>query len=728
MRISRFLPLCFSATVLATAVAVGLGAYQSATMIVEDEEELKLSSLAREKVAEVTTYFNTIVEDLRVTAANPATADAVVAFGEAWAALDGDPTEIQQTLYITEKPHATGEKEALDDAGDGSAYSAAHARYHDAFRTLLRERGYYDIFLFDLDGNLIYTVFKELDYATNLVAGPYRDTGLCQAFQAARADVRAGAIHFFDFAPYAPSANAPASFISTPILDRAGTPLGVLVFQMPIDRLNETVGKTAGLGETGQAYAVGADRLMRTQARQERAPTLLAREVATNHVASALNGTAFVGHVTDYLGRDVLAAALPIQVQGTNWAVVIEQEASEALAATNRLASNVALTTLAALVVLTGVAVFVSRLVTRPLTGLNHAMIALADGDYDIAVPGDGRRDEIGEMAAAVAVFKQKGLENRQLVEAQQAQEAEAERARVDALRGMASTVEEQAVGMATVIGEKTDDMATASGRMRESASLVESRAGAVASAAEQSLANTNAVAAASEELTSSINEISGQIGTSATVAKQAAETAAKTQAIVGSLSEAARKVGDVVQLIADVAEQTNLLALNATIEAARAGDAGKGFAVVASEVKNLAGQTQRATGEIAGQVGEMQTITEQAVDAIKSIAAVIQDIDERSGGIAAAVEEQNAATGEIARNVGQAADAAREVAERILEVSREASELGDVAARVDGAAASVSETATVLKRDLVRIVRTAVPEVDRRHEHKPVPVDRRQG
>ena len=151
-------------------------------------------------------------------------------------------------------------------------------------------------------------------------------------------------------------------------------------------------------------------------------------------------------------------------------------------------------------------------------------------------------------------------------------------------------------------------------------------------------------------------------------------EKAGSTQEILSTLSEAAQRVGEVVNLITDIAEQTNLLALNATIEAARAGDAGKGFAVVASEVKNLANQTQSSTATITEQVNQMQEVTGSAVSAITDIIEVIKEIDDLSGHISNAIDQQSSATGEIAQNVEQATAGAREVAERITDVSADAS------------------------------------------------------
>ncbi len=230
----------------------------------------------------------------------------------------------------------------------------------------------------------------------------------------------------------------------------------------------------------------------------------------------------------------------------------------------------------------------------------------------------------------------------------------------------------------------------------------------------------------AAEELAASIAEISSHVDQSAEIARSAASQAEQSRAVVESLSEAAKKVGEVVGLINDIAEQTNLLALNATIEAARAGEAGKGFAVVASEVKNLANQTQGSTASITGEVNGMLQVTSDAVKAITSIIETIANINEKSEEISAAVQSQDQATREIASNVTEAAAGAREVSERIAVVSRDAQGVGSLSSDVSMATQKLGGEVEQLKNTVIRVVRTATPEVNRRERSIPVEHDRR--
>ena len=288
------------------------------------EEKLAATSEARRDA--LRDYLGSIEQDIRTVATNPFTLDALQAFTNSWARLGADPQATLQKLYITDNPHPTGEKENLDAAKDGSAYSRAHATFHPWFRQFLRERGYYDIFLFSKDGDLVYSVFKELDYATNLRNGGYADTDLGGAFRAAADTLNAGELAFFDFKPYAPSHGAPASFISTPIPGPGGAVAGVLVFQMPIDQLNHVMASSAGLGETGEAFVVGEDGLMRTDAPRAGESTLLKTRVADELLGWNAFDQLVFSQGLGYRGADVVAAAAPLEFNGVRWRVVAQQD------------------------------------------------------------------------------------------------------------------------------------------------------------------------------------------------------------------------------------------------------------------------------------------------------------------------------------------------------------------------------------------------------------------
>jgi methyl-accepting chemotaxis protein len=342
----------------------------------------------------------------------------------------------------------------------------------------------------------------------------------------------------------------------------------------------------------------------------------------------------------------------------------------------------------------------VGRGISRPLVDMTGRMARLAGGDLEMDIVGVERRDEIGEMAKAVQVFKDNAITARRL-EVEQKTEQERKEKRQQAVEGFIQGFDRSVTGSLKMLASASTELQNTAQSMSATAEESSRQATAVAAASEQASTNVQTVASAAEELSSSIAEISRQVTESAKIAGQAVDQAGHTNAQIKGLVDAAQRIGDVVKLINDIASQTNLLALNATIEAARAGEAGKGFAVVASEVKSLANQTAKATEEISAKIAEMQAATGQSVDAIGAITQTIGRINEIATTIASAVEEQGAATQEIARNVQQASKGTSEVSTNIAGVTQAASETGAAATQVHGASSELARQGEQLRADV---------------------------
>ncbi len=342
----------------------------------------------------------------------------------------------------------------------------------------------------------------------------------------------------------------------------------------------------------------------------------------------------------------------------------------------------------------------VVRSITTPIKQLSDVMGRLSKGELDISID-TSRRDEVGAMAQAVEVFKQTGIAKREADEREH-RETERRMASANRLNTLAvgfDGVAKRAIGE---VEEAAGSLLQTSAGLNETAKVTSTKVAEVASAASETSANVQTVASAAEELAASIREISGQVAESSRIASSAVTEADRTTEQVRSLANAAQQIGDVVALINEIASQTNLLALNATIEAARAGEAGRGFAVVASEVKQLAGQTAKATTDIARHISGIQGETDEAVKAISAITETIRRIDTIGTSIAAAVEEQGAATQEIARGVQQAADGSRNVIESIGAVEAAAAKARAMAGNVLNASGALTQNCGALKGSVV--------------------------
>jgi len=355
---------------------------------------------------------------------------------------------------------------------------------------------------------------------------------------------------------------------------------------------------------------------------------------------------------------------------------------------------------LVGMMVLAGLIAVMVRGICTPLDAMTDAMGTLAAGDNSVAIPALGRKDEIGNMAAAMQVFKDNAIRSTQMAE-EQRHEQEAKLRRTEMLEQRTAAFDRSVGSALKTVTAATSEMQASAASLSATAEQTSKQATVVAAASEEATSSVQTVAAATEQLSGSIAEISRQVGQSADIANKAAAEAERTNGQVRSLADAAEKIGEVVKLISDIASQTNLLALNATIEAARAGEAGKGFAVVASEVKNLATQTGRATEEISAQIASIQSATTNSVEAIQGITTIISEINHVASSIASAVEEQGAATREIARNIQQAATGTQEVSTNITGVTQAAGDTGHAASQMLAATSELAKQSETLRKEV---------------------------
>ena len=339
--------------------------------------------------------------------------------------------------------------------------------------------------------------------------------------------------------------------------------------------------------------------------------------------------------------------------------------------------------------------------VSKPVHTMTTAMTRLAEGDTSVTVPALDHKDEIGEMAQAVQVFKQNLVRNRQME--QEAKAAE-ERAKVEKRQSMlelASRFESRVGGIVNSVGSAATELQATATQLSAAVEEVSAQCVAVAAASEQASANVQTVASASEEMSSSIHGLSQRVSLAANRSKAAADGAEQAQRELDGLSAAIEQVDQIVAAINSVAAQTNLLALNATIEAARAGEAGKGFAVVASEVKNLANQTHTMTDQIGANLAAVKSASSRTVEAMRAIIGQVADIDHSTAEMAASVEQQSAATGEISRNAQQAAVGTAEVSHNVVGIQQAESETSGATSNVKFASDELAKQSAMLKEEV---------------------------
>lgn len=561
------------------------------------------------------------------------------------ASLD-EPAVVLQDLYLRANEYPFGQKADLDAADDPSAYTKTHAVYHPIFRNLKEKYGLYDMFLIDASsGRIVYSVCKEIDFAALLRTGPIAGTNLGRAFVEAIAAGTRDAVAYAPFERYLPSLMLPASFIAAPVFDGRKL-VGVVAFQIPLDRVSEIIGETTGMGNTGETYAVGSDRLFRSESRFASdlgvESTVLNPDLKVDTIFAkrALeDGKSGTDMGLDYRGKPVLSSWRPVTIhadtaggrRGVRWALISEIDQAEVFAPINRLwRFGLAVFGLTALGVLV-----VSTLIARRLSRESERQARLVDGIID----------------------------------------------NTHALAGA------------------SEELTSVSQQMSAAAEETTAQANLVSAAAEQVSGNARMVSGSIDNLVTSIHEIAKSAQDAAGVARRAVDMAGTTSATMDALGRSSSEIGAVVKVITSIAEQTNLLALNATIEAARAGEAGKGFAVVASEVKELARETAKATEDIGGRIESMQSETQRAVTAIAEIGSVIGRIDELQTRIAAAVEEQSATTGEISRNITEATTGSGEIAENIVQVAQAAQSTAEGASNTQVSSQELARMAQSLQR-----------------------------
>jgi methyl-accepting chemotaxis protein len=619
---------------------------------------------------------------------------------------------------------------------DTPAYQAFHARYDAHFGNYVRTLGYYDVFLMDTHGRVLFTSALESDVGADLAEGSLKRSGLGQAWNRART----GGEVFMDFAPYAPSNDAPAAFLAAAVVDN-GAIVGVAALQVSLEAVNALMQERSGMGETGETYLVGRDKRMRSDSFLDPEHHSVVASFAdprrgmadTEAVRRAIEGKTGTDVVIDYNGNPVLSAYAPVRVGDTTWALLAEMDEAEAFRPVHVLQRSALLAGAVVVVLVVGVTMLVlRRILLRPFAALQDHANRVAGGDLE-ARSGWTFQGELAEVDAAIQGMvdnlkakmgeaEAKGQEAAEQADKARAalEESEAQQGRVRTLMERMQTVAQQAEAIAERVSSSAEELAAQTEQVRHGAETQRDRIGETATAMEQMNATVMEVARNASDASQGSLSARERADEGSRVVEQAVQAIGKVRDLTGtldenmrSLGERAESIGQVMNVITDIADQTNLLALNAAIEAARAGEAGRGFAVVADEVRKLAEKTMAATKEVGQSITAIQEAARRNMENMEQAAQAVHDATDlanRSGtslqeivgliqasagqveGIATAAEEQSAASEQINRAVDEVNRIVDETTQGVVQSSQAVQELAQMSSELRELIHSLSE------------------------------------
>ena len=489
LRIKSKVMLVLLVVSLGSAAVMGFLTWQRARNILTQRIFDQLTSVRASKSAEIESYFQfmysqveTLAEDRTIVSAMQEfdrafdnidrakvslTPEGVQAISDYYTEeffprltdnIDGTPifdiynpgkpaAQYLQYQYIAKNPHPVGSKDELIKANDGSEYSKVHGSYHRILRNLILHFGYYDLFLIDFDsGEIVYSVYKETDFATSLDSGPYSRSNFAEVVEMVQKNPEPGAVQIIDFAPYRPSYGAPAAFFAAPIYD-GGQPVGILAVQLPVDRINNVLTgnqnwENEGLGKTGEVYLVGADFLMRSisrfsiedptgykQALQKLGTpddvietiarlgtSILLQSVETETAMAAHRGESGTQIVDDYRGVPVLSSYAPLSIKGVDWVILSEMDLAEAYAPLANLQTYILIAAVILVFLVTSIAAVAANRLVKPISLLVEDSRKIIAGELDRAELTATTQDELSLLVEAFNEVIRSLQEQRSLV------------------------------------------------------------------------------------------------------------------------------------------------------------------------------------------------------------------------------------------------------------------------------------------------------------------------
>jgi len=692
----------------------------------------QLMSLQETKSHSVTSYLDTLSNGLSLLAENPIVVRMLPLLGNAYKRLNKIPVNDQnlddvarfydsefktrlspdeasefesdalisqlspaaillQSAYIAQNTNPVGEKDKTLNSQHIPAYDAFHQGAHPYLQKVQQEFGFYDVFLISDTGDVVYSVFKEIDFGTSLTTGPFKDSGLAKAFTNS---LNNDGVSFTDFSLYMPSYQAPAGFLSVPVFKNEKR-IGVLVAQFPISTLNNIMTERAGLGETGETYLIGMDGKMRSDSYLDpENHSVLASfrnpkegSVDTVVVQEASKGIANTKMIENYKGNSVLSSYSPLEYKGLKWIVVAEMAEDEALASVHKLNYVILALCLIIAVAIAFIALWFARSILAPLGAEPKEMQSIAEkiaaGDLSI---------EFNNTSSPSSIYG-------------------AMRTMSENLNQLIRQVKSSAMSQSVSSYKLAEISETASANIQsqhssttEIGNAMQQMVISVTEVARNILDATSAAGDAKQRVNDSREDLLIAVKDMA----QVSEEVRKARETVDKLNKRTEEISNVVSTIQGISDQTNLLALNAAIEAARAGESGRGFAVVADEVRGLASNTQKETEQIASIIRSLQMEASAAQKVLHSCVDYAQRVSDTANHTANSLNEASNYVDNVSNMMEQVSSASEEQGSVANEISNNVEAVTEASSRSEQAISEISKSSeemAKLSTDLEKII-----------------------